>query len=105
MMKYILLCASLIFFAACKSGAGKTEASDSANATTAIQNIGGTAVDSAQNISGSYLIASSAIRLIKKVLALHTGKLQTVMKITRVILKILLIKSGMAEKVYGEIMR
>ena len=46
----------LILLAACKSGTGKTEASDSGNATDDIINTGGTAVDSAKNISGSNLI-------------------------------------------------
>ena len=59
MNKLNLIIAAIILFAACKSGAGKTAASDSANATTAIINRGGTSVDSAQNNSGSNLIASN----------------------------------------------
>ena len=59
MMKYIFLSASLIIFASCGGGAGKTPESDSANLTTQIQNIGGTAVDSAQNMPGSNLIAAN----------------------------------------------
>ena len=49
----------LVSLAACKSGTGKTEASDSANATNDIINKGGTSIDSAENISGSNLIASN----------------------------------------------
>lgn len=58
-MKLNIIIAIAILFAACKSGAGKTTASDSANATTAIVNTGGTGRDSAQNISGGQLIASN----------------------------------------------
>lgn len=58
-MKLSIIVAGAILFAACKSGAGKTAASDSANATTAIVNTGGTGRDSAQNVSGSQLIASN----------------------------------------------
>ena len=49
----------LVLLAACKSGTGKTESSDSVNATQAIINTGGTSIDSAENISGSNLIASN----------------------------------------------
>ena len=43
----------------CGGGAGQTEASDSADATNDIINTGGTSVDSAENITGSHLIASN----------------------------------------------
>ena len=43
----------------CGSGAGETAASDSADATQNIVNVGGTSVDSAENIDGGHLIASN----------------------------------------------
>ena len=58
-MKFKLFIPVLSFMGACNSGTGKTEASDSANATQAIINTGGTSIDSAENISGSNLIASN----------------------------------------------
>jgi cytochrome c len=58
-MKNILIVMAIIFFAACKSGTGKTSASDSANATRDIVNEGGTRYDSASNIPGKKLIAAS----------------------------------------------
>jgi len=51
--------AAVILLAACKSGTGKTEASDSANATQDIINKGGTGIDTAENVSGSNLIAAN----------------------------------------------
>ncbi len=60
MKKLNLIVAAVILFAACKSGAGKTAASDTANAVqNAIVNTGGVAVDTAKNMSGSNLIATS----------------------------------------------
>jgi cytochrome c len=58
-MKFKIVIAAAILFASCKSGTGKTSASDSANATQNIINTGGTSVDSAKNISGSNLIAAN----------------------------------------------
>lgn len=58
-MKFIAIAAGIILLAACKGGAGKTEASDSTNKTEAIINKGGTNIDTAQNISGSQMIASN----------------------------------------------
>jgi cytochrome c len=58
-MKSKWIVAAVLLFTACKSGTGKTAASDSANATQAIINTGGTSVDSAKNISGANLIASN----------------------------------------------
>lgn len=59
MMKYVFLAASVLMIAACGGGAGEKSKSDSANLTTQMQNIGGTAVDSAQNMGGSNLIAAN----------------------------------------------
>lgn len=58
-MKFNLIIAAFILFASCKSGAGKTTASDSANATQNIINTGGTGVDSAGNKTGSSLIVAN----------------------------------------------
>ncbi|HEX5151761.1 MAG TPA: c-type cytochrome [Parafilimonas sp.] len=58
-MKFKFVIPALCLLAACSSGTGKTEASDSANATQAVINTGGTSVDSAENISGNNLIASN----------------------------------------------
>lgn len=58
-MKFRLLFPAIFLIGACHSGTGKTEASDSADATQAVINTGGTSVDSAQNISGKNLIASN----------------------------------------------
>ena len=63
----------LVSLAACKSGTGKTEASDSANATNDIINKGGTSIDSAENISGSNLIASNDCLTCHKVDEKSTG--------------------------------
>jgi len=63
----------LVLLAACKSGTGKTEASDSANATNDIINIGGTSIDSAENISGINLIASNDCLSCHKVDEKSTG--------------------------------
>ena len=63
----------LVLLAACKSGTGKTEASDSANATSDIINIGGTSIDSAENISGNNLIASNDCLSCHKVDEKSTG--------------------------------
>ena len=59
MMKLYVIIAAIIFFAACNSGAGKTGASDSADAMQDIVNTGGTSIDSAENISGKNLIAAN----------------------------------------------
>ena len=60
MKKLNLIIAVIILFAACKSGAGKTAASDTAGALqNAIVNTGGTAVDTAKNMTGSNLIAAN----------------------------------------------
>jgi len=58
-MKYKLVIPALVLIGACHSGTGKTDTSDSANATQAVINTGGTSVDSAENISGNNLIASN----------------------------------------------
>ena len=58
-MKFYITALAFIIFASCKSGAGKVAASDSANATENIINAGGTDLDTAQNISGSQLIAAN----------------------------------------------
>jgi cytochrome c len=58
-MKNTLFIAAVLMLYACNSGTGKTAASDSANATQAIINRGGTSVDSAQGISGANLIAAN----------------------------------------------
>ena len=58
-MKNILTVMAIILFAACKSGAGKTTASDSANATQDIVNEGGTLAGSSSNIPGEKLLAAS----------------------------------------------
>ena len=54
---FIVFLAFSFAIGACNSGAGKTSASDSANATQDIINTGGTSADSTGNISGSKLIA------------------------------------------------
>lgn len=63
-MKYlsyscIVLFAAGMLFTACNAGTGKTPVSDSPNATQAIINTGGTSVDTAENITGSNLIAAN----------------------------------------------
>lgn len=58
-MKYTVIIAMAGLLMSCGGGAGKTAASDSANATAAIINAGGTSVDSAENITGNHLIASN----------------------------------------------
>ena len=72
-MKFKLFIPVLSFMGACNSGTGKTEASDSANATQAIINTGGTSIDSAENISGSNLIASNDCLTCHKVDEKSTG--------------------------------
>src|ERR1700759_1653372 len=72
-MKCRVVVAALILFAACKSGTGKTSASDSANATQNIINTGGTSIDSAKNISGSNLIAANDCLTCHKIDAKSTG--------------------------------
>lgn len=59
MMKLFIILMSVSFFAACGNGAGESAASDSANATQAIVNTGGTSVDTAKGLSGNQLIASN----------------------------------------------
>ena len=58
-MKAFVFFVAISFLAACGAGTGETNKSDSANATTDIINAGGTNVDTAQNISGSQLIAAN----------------------------------------------
>lgn len=58
-MKSKFIVAVIILFAACKSGTGKTVASDSANETQEIINTGGEGVDSASGTQGANLIASN----------------------------------------------
>ena len=58
-MKFTSVIAACIVLMSCGGGAGKTAASDSANATQNIINTGGTSVDSAENIAGNNLIASN----------------------------------------------
>jgi cytochrome c len=54
-----LIVAAIVLFAACKSGTGKTAKSDSSNATQAIENMGGTSIDSARGSTGANLIAAN----------------------------------------------
>ncbi len=58
-MRFFIIFIAISFLAACGAGTGETAKSDSANATTEIQNRGGTEVDTAQNISGAQLIAAN----------------------------------------------
>lgn len=48
-----------ILLAACGAGTGETSKSDSTNPTRDLQNTGGTEIDTAQNVSGSQLIAGN----------------------------------------------
>ena len=58
-IKINIFSALIIMLTACGSGTGETAASDSANATQNIINTGGTSTDTAENISGSNLIAAN----------------------------------------------
>ncbi|MEP6683228.1 MAG: c-type cytochrome [Parafilimonas sp.] len=58
-MKYLIVFAGISFLVACGAGTGETSKSDSPNATQDIINAGGTEIDTAQNISGSQLIAAN----------------------------------------------
>lgn len=58
-IKINIFLALIIMLASCGAGTGETAASDSANATEAIINTGGTSIDTAENISGSNLIAAN----------------------------------------------
>ncbi len=58
-MKVFIFLIAISLLAACGAGTGETSKSDSANPTQDIQNIGGTGADTAQNISGSQLIAAN----------------------------------------------
>ena len=58
-MKIINLFFLPLFFIACNGGTGKTNASDSPNATKDLINTGGKEVSSSGNISASKLIASN----------------------------------------------
>lgn len=58
-MKAFIFFIALFFLTACGAGTGETSKSDSANATQDIINTGGTGADSAENISGSQLIAAN----------------------------------------------
>ncbi|HEY2726243.1 MAG TPA: c-type cytochrome [Parafilimonas sp.] len=57
-MKFYVAALAFILFASCKSGTGKTAASDSSNATQAIINTGGAGTDSGA-AGGSKLIAAN----------------------------------------------
>jgi len=73
-MKYNVLIAAIILFAACKSGTGKTAASDTAGAVqNNIVNTGGVGIDSAQNMSGSNLIAANDCLTCHKINEKSTG--------------------------------
>ncbi len=72
-MKNVLTVMAIIFFAACKSGAGKTHGSDSANATQAIINTGGKGVDSASGTQGASLIAANDCLTCHKINEKSTG--------------------------------
>ena len=56
-MKWSLTIITLVVFVSCKSGTGKTAASDSVNATQAIINTGGNSIDTSENNTGARLIA------------------------------------------------
>src|SRR5690242_20457562 len=58
-MKAFIFLIATFLLAACGAGTGETSKSDSANPTQDIQNTGGTGVDTAENISGSQLIAAN----------------------------------------------
>mgnify|MGYP001795873498 CR=1 FL=1 len=58
-IKINIFSALIIMLASCGAGTGETAASDSANATRNIINTGGTSIDSAENMSGSNLIAEN----------------------------------------------
>ena len=58
-MKYTLIVGLATLLISCGEGTGEIAGSDSADATAAIVNRGGTSVDSAENINGSHLIASN----------------------------------------------
>lgn len=58
-MKCYTIVLAVLFFAACSGGAGKTKASDSANATQAIINTGGTTANADANSTGASLIAAN----------------------------------------------
>ena len=58
-MKFILVTITVFTLASCGAGTGETAKSDSPNATQDIINTGGTGADSAENISGSSLIAAN----------------------------------------------
>jgi len=72
-MKLKLIIPVLFLLAACHAGTGKTESSDSPNATRAIVNTGGTSIDSAENISGSNLIAANDCLTCHKIDEKSTG--------------------------------
>ena len=72
-MKWFVLFAAFFLFAACGSGAGKTDKSDSADATQAIINTGGTGIDSAENIKGNNLIAVNDCLTCHKINEKSTG--------------------------------
>jgi cytochrome c len=72
-MKYFIVCAGISFLVACGAGTGETSKSDSTNRTQDLQNIGGTNVDTAENISGSQLIAGNDCLTCHKIDEKSTG--------------------------------
>jgi cytochrome c len=72
-MEFKGMIAAAVLFTSCKSGTGKTAASDSANPTQNVINAGGTSVDSAKNISGVNLIAANDCLTCHKIDAKGTG--------------------------------
>ena len=59
-MKYLIIFSAVIFLNSCGGGAGKTAASDTASkAQDDMINTGGVGIDSAENMSGSNLIAAN----------------------------------------------
>jgi len=58
-MKLIWVIITLVAFTSCRSGTGKTTASDSANATQAIINSGGDGSDTSGTNTGARLIATN----------------------------------------------
>jgi cytochrome c len=72
-MKIISLYLMPLFFIACNAGTGKTNASDSPNATEHLRNTGGTGVDSSGNMSGSSLIAVNDCLTCHKIDGQSTG--------------------------------
>lgn len=73
-MKINTVILAAILFASCQGGAGKNEKSDTASAAQqAIVNTGGVGVDSAENMSGSNLIATNDCLTCHKINETSTG--------------------------------